>query len=481
MRLRIILLAVAISSMILVSFLVPLALLLRTFQEDRAVSAATAEAQSVATLVATLGTSTTELQAAVRDVNAREPDQPISVFMPDGTTLPARVSLSPDAWAGIRYAQGGGGHSLPVQIPGGTEVLVAVAGLPQGTAVIRTFVSHAQLTHGVLRAWLVLGGVGLGLVGLSVIVSTQLARSLVRPLRALAGASEQLASGDLSARAPYEGAPEIRKVSSGLNRLAVRIGELLAHERETVADLSHRLRTPLTALRIDAESLRDEEEMARVIAGVDDVSRTVNEIIREARRPTEPGGGAACDVVEVVAERTAFWQPLADDQDRRMAVDLPAGHVPVRVATQDMAACLDILMENVFAHTPEGTAFSVRVGPRARGGAWLIVSDDGPGFTHPNPARRGQSSRGSTGLGLDIAQRIAQASGGTLTLGRSPTGGAAVTVGLGPAARSERPARRHVRPRSHLPGHRVKAERDPRLSAELSSWAAISGRDLSGQ
>jgi signal transduction histidine kinase len=357
-------------------------------------------------------------------------------------------------------------------------VLVAVQGLPQGTAVIRAFASRAQLTHGVLRAWLLLGGVGLGLIALSVIIPAQLARSLVRPLAALARASEQLAAGDLSARAPFEGAPEIRQVSSGLNRLAAWIGELLAHERETVADLSHRLRTPLTALRIDAESLRDEEEMARVIAGVDDLSRTVNEIIHEARKPTEPGGGAACDVVAVVAARTAFWRPLAEDQLRRMVVDLPALRLPVLVPAQDMAACLDILLENVFAHTPEGTAFSVRVSGRPRGGAWLIVADAGPGFTHPDPARRGLSSGGSTGLGLDIAERIAESSGGTLTLGRSPVGGAAVTVGLGPPARPERLPRRHVRARPHLPGYRVRAaERESQLAAETSHWAAITGRD----
>jgi signal transduction histidine kinase len=409
----------------------------------------------MAPLVATLDSQ--QLELAVAQVNAQQPNQPVTVFLPDGTELGARAASSLGVKLAARKAQ-----SLTDPVPGGTEVLVAVSGLPQnGTAVIRTFVSRAQLTHGVLRAWLVLGGVGLGLVAVSVLVSAQLARSLVRPLRALAQASEELAAGDLSARAPFEGAPEIRKVSLGLNRLAVRIGELLAHERETVADLSHRLRTPLTALRIDAESLRDEEEMARVIAGVDDVSRLVNEIIREARRPTEADREAGCDVVSVVAARTAFWRPLAEDQYRRMAVDLPGWRMPVLVSAQDMAACLDVLLENVFAHTPEGTAFSVRVSVRARGGAWLVVSDDGPGFSHPDPARRGQSSGGSTGLGLDIVQRVADASGGTLTLGRSPAGGAAVTVGLGPAASLEQPPRRHVRTRPHLPGRRLRTEHDP--------------------
>jgi signal transduction histidine kinase len=469
MRLRITLLVVAISSLVLVSFLVPLALLLRTFQGDRAVSAGTIQAQFMAPLVATLDTQ--QLRLAVARVNAQDPSQPVTIFLPGGRTLGARAPRSP----GVQLASRG--RSLTARVAGGTEILVAVQGLPRGTAVIRAFVSEAQLSHGVLRAWLVLGAVGIGLIVLSIIVSALLARSLVRPIRALAHASEQLAAGDLTARAPQAGAPEIRQVASGLNRLAVRIGELLAHERETVADLSHRLRTPLTALRIDAESLRDDEEMTRVIAGVDGLSHAVNEIIREARRPTDADRGATCDVVDIVAARTAFWRPLAEDQDRRITVDLPDARLPVLVPARDMAACLDILLENVFAHTPEGTPFSVRVSGRADGGAWLVVSDEGPGFSHPDPARRGLSSGGSTGLGLDIAFRIAEVSGGSLTLGRSPAGGAAVTIGLGPAAGPRKQPKRHLGGRPRLPGRRARHDRDARLDAELSSWAVISDRE----
>jgi signal transduction histidine kinase len=61
------------------------------------------------------------------------------------------------------------------------------------------------------------------------------------------------------------------------------------------------------------------------------------------------------------------------------------------------------------------------------------VSDSGPGFSYSDPASRGMSSAGSTGLGLDIARRIAETSGGTLTVARSPHGGGAVTIGLGSA------------------------------------------------
>ena len=288
------------------------------------------------------------------------------------------------------------------------------------------------------RAWLVLGGVGLGLLLLSVAVADQLARSLVRALRALATASDMLAAGQLAARAKLVGPPEMRQVGSGLNRLAARIGELLAHERETAADLSHRLRTPLTVLRIDAESLHDRAEREQMVTDVDELHRTVNEIIREARRPAGGPDRGACDAAEVAAERAAFWRPLADDQERLLTVDITAAPVEVGVSRADLAACVDVLMENVFAHTPEGAGFSVRISPRAGGGAWVVVSDAGRGFGDPDAARRGKSSAGSTGLGLDIARRIAESSGGTLTVGRSALGGGAVTAGFGPPADARR-------------------------------------------
>src|SRR5262249_24649670 len=333
------------------------------------------------------------------------------------------------------------------------EVLVAVQGLapePASTAVIRTFVPDAQLRHGVTRAWQLLGCVGLGLLVLSVAVAGQLARSLVRPLAGVARASDRLATGDLSARAEVAGPPEVRRAGAGLNRLALHIGQLLAYERETVADLSHRLRTPLTALRIDAESLRDHAERAQVLDDVGALERTVDGVIREARRPARDGR-VACDAAAVVAERAAFWLPLAEDTDRAMTVELASGELPVRVPGEDLAACMDILLENVFAHTPDGAGLAIRLSRRAAGGAWLVVADDGPGFHSPDPTERGRSNGGSTGLGLDIARRIAESSGGTLTIGRSASGGGSVTVGLGPVAGPVDGARRHRRTRNRAP------------------------------
>jgi signal transduction histidine kinase len=463
MRLRLILLVVAISSMVLISFLVPLALVLRTLAADRAVSSANDRAQSLIPWVSAGGAG---LDQAVGQLNAADKTRPVTVFLPGGSVLGPPAARS----AGVRLAAEGKSFSAETQ--GGVEVLVAVQGLPQGTAVIRVFVPDAQLHAGVTRAWLLLGGIGLGLLVLSVAVADQLARSLVRTLRALARASDHLAAGNLSARATVAGPPEMRQVSSGLNRLAARIGDLLAHERETAADLSHRLRTPLTALRIDAESLQDDSERAQLMSDVDGIERMVNEIIREARRPTGATAGVACDAIQVIGDRAAFWLPLADDQDRAMTVEMTPGPVEAAVSGEDLAACADVLLENVFAHTPEGTGFSVRVSRRAGGGAWVVVSDAGPGFGDPSAARRGRSSAGSTGLGLDIARRIAEASGGSLTVGPSASGGGAVTAGFGPPAGSAESSRRHRRVRPQVIRRRQAAE-DDGWPDEPPPWAAV--------
>jgi signal transduction histidine kinase len=246
--------------------------------------------------------------------------------------------------------------------------------------------------------------------------------------------SHRLARGELDARADPAAPVEVGVVAGALNTLAGRISELLREERETVADLSHRVRTPLTALGLDAEALRQPEDAARIGAGVDAVQRAVSSVIDAARRRATDA--AECDAAAVVAERVAFWSVLAEDTERDVRTDLAAGPLPVAVGRADLEALVDALLGNVFAHTPDGSAFAVRLGPRPGGGARLLVADAGPGLpAGADVLRRGASGGGSTGLGLDIARRTAEQAGGGLALGRSPGGGLAVTVDLGPAAR----------------------------------------------
>ena len=435
MRNRLILLTLATSSLVLVAFMLPLALLLRSAAAEHAVDDAATQAQATASLVATLNRS--DLSEVVG-----QSVRPMTVYLPDGTVVGQPMARD-DA---IRLAATG--RSLTTTAPGGREVLVAVAGLPGGTAVVRTFVPDSELRRGVVRAWLILGAVAVGLLAVSAAVAALLARSMVRPLTALVGASDAIAAGDLAVRTAESGPPEVRRVGRSLNRLAERITDLVQHERETVADLSHRLRTPLTALRIDAESLTDPQDHARIGHGLDDLERVVTDIIRTARRQSsgEPAGATRADAAAVVRDRTAFWSVLAEEQNRLMRVDVPGYPVWVGATPEDVGECVDTLLDNVFTHTREGTHFTVRLMALPGAGATLTIADSGPGFPDPSTIGRGTTSRSrSTGLGLDIATRVAMSSGGVLTLATSTSGGAAVVVEFGPAKAADGAPRRAPR------------------------------------
>jgi signal transduction histidine kinase len=276
---------------------------------------------------------------------------------------------------------------------------------------------------------------GLALSGGTILMADRLARSVVRPVRAMADAAIRLGEGDLTVRVEPEGPHEIAHVASAFNRLGQRVGELLTTERELVADLSHRLRTPLTALRLDSEAIRDPVDGERIREGVDELQRAVDMTIRRARGHVGSDFGAHSDAAQVAKARLDFWAPLAEDQGRSWSFDATPGPHPVPVAADDLEAVVDALLGNVFAHTDEGTPFRVLVDGRPGGGTRLVVEDRGPGLA-PSLVERGVSGGGSTGLGLDIARRTAEAAGGSLRIrrakGRSKGTGARVELEFPP-------------------------------------------------
>ncbi|BCY13077.1 HAMP domain-containing sensor histidine kinase [Actinoplanes sp. L3-i22] len=412
MRARLTLLVAATTVLVLLAFLVPIALLLRQVAHDQALNRANAVIQAIVPLaggdVGALGLAVTATAV------------PVTVFLPDGSQVGAPATATP----AVRLAAAGG-QALTVATGAGRELVVPVVGAT-GTSVVRAEVTDAELARGVSRSWLTLAGLGAALLLLGLLVADRLARTITAPITQLSEVSHRLAGAELTARAAPAGPPELREVAGALNHLAGRIQDLLAAERERVADLSHRLRTPLTALRLEAESLRDPDEAVRVASAADGVARAVTAVIQQARRDvTAPSAG--CDATAVVTDRVAFWRVLAEDTGRVVTQSLPDRPLPVAVAADDLAAALDALLGNVFAHTPDETPFSVTLAGQPGGGAILTVADEGPGFPAA-AAERGASGGDSTGLGLDIARQIAasfQLSGGP--------GGAVVTLSLAPA------------------------------------------------
>jgi signal transduction histidine kinase len=423
MRRQLRLLVAATTSLVLLAFLVPLALLLRTLAEDRAVAQAFQDAQNVAVVVAV--TPDLRQVGSVVDLVDQRSGRSITVFLADGHVVGAAAPGTSQA-----RALASRGNAFTVRTAQGREVYVPVD-TARGRAVVRAFVPTALLRRGVLAATAVLTSLGAALLLVAVVIADRLARGTVRPVVALAETAHRLAAGDLDARVTPAGPGEVVEVGEAVNMLARRIAELLETERDAVADLSHRLRTPLTAMRLDAEGLRDREESQRLTQDVAALERAVDTVIRAARRPVREGVAARCDAGVVVRDRVDFWAALAEEQGRPWELAVPAGSYPVRLLAEDLAAALDALLGNVFAHTPDGTAVTVSV-RREDGVVRVEVADRGPGFGE-HAVERGTSGAGSTGLGLDIARRTAEAAGGRFEVGPRLAGGAVVTLVLPPA------------------------------------------------
>src|SRR5262249_42426520 len=147
----------------------------------------------------------------------------------------------------------------------------------------------------------------------SALVNDRLAARVVGSARGLARAARALGDGDLGVRASVEGPRELAEAAQAFNTMADRVSASLTAERELVADLSHRLRTPLTGVRLEAEALEAGRGAPRLREAVDALEREVDALIRTTRAPSvpPPAEPERCDAGEVVRERMAFWAPVA--------------------------------------------------------------------------------------------------------------------------------------------------------------------------
>jgi signal transduction histidine kinase len=441
MRWRLTLLVAATTSAVVLAFLIPLALLLRSLAEERTIATVTNDAQNLASLAGSSGPAAA--QAELLDTGAIRLGT-TTVYLPGGVVLGEQINDP-------RVKKAQAGQAFTVRTGGGAVVYLPSAGTTPagtlGTTVVRTSITGAELHRGVARATWILAALGLLLLALSIGAADTLARRVSAPIKDLAAAADSMREGQLETRVTERGPPEIEAMARALNRLAARIEQLLISERETVADLSHRLRTPVTALRLDAESILDPEVAERLDQHVAHLERTVDAVVRDARRPVRANVTARCDVAALVGERVAFWSALADEQGRSLRTWLPMRPTWARIDAVDLTDLVDVLIDNVFAHTDEGVPLEVTVNTSPNHEVVLAVQDGGPGLPGPDVVARGHSSAGSSGLGLDIVRRAAIASGGRLELGQSKLGGAKVQVVLG-AAEGHATRARLRRPRS---------------------------------
>jgi signal transduction histidine kinase len=322
----------------------------------------------------------------------------------------------------------------------GDQVLVVAPVRSNGVTVGVTVLMRptGQLEYSLRAFWLMLILIAAMALAAAVVLGLALSRWVALPLARLGASARRLGDGDLAARALADGPVEVRELSATFNAMAGRLETLVHGHRAMVADVSHQLRTPLAALRLQLEGLAGgtaspSAEVSAALTEVARLGRMVDGLLAVARAENATPDIILVSVSDVVAERTAAWAPVAEEQEVRLLSVIP---LPVRVALGNgyLEQILDNLIANAIEATTAGNTVTVTATPNVRG-ARVVVADDGPGMSQADMDRAflrfASTSLGGSGLGLAIVYRLASAGGGRATLGPTPGGGLTVTVDLG--------------------------------------------------
>lgn len=311
-----------------------------------------------------------------------------------------------------------GSHVVAGPLPRG-DLIKASSSAGNGGRV--TAVAPADdLNERVLGLWLVIALLALGGVGAALGLGLVQSRRFARPLERLADTAGRMGQGDFNARAGRHAMPEIDALAAALDRSAERIATLVERERAFSANVSHQLRTPLTALRLRLEELADapdddvREEAVAALAQADRLERTVDDLLALARSG-RAGAAEPVDVSAFVRACAAAWSPNYDASGRPLVVR--AGHgVTARAAPGALQQALDVLLENALRHGDgEVTVTVTTLGDHVIIG----VGDQGAGVP---PGREdavfgaARTPSEGTGLGLPLARALLEATGGRLHL-----------------------------------------------------------------
>jgi signal transduction histidine kinase len=335
--------------------------------------------------------------------------------------------------SGTRHSNTTGGSLVYVAIP------VASGGVVHGA--VRITYPTAALDARVRNAWVRLGLLCAFVLAAIAAVGFLLARSVTRPVQKLEETAEQMADGDLSARAPTDhGAPELRALAATFNRTAGRLEQLVDAQERFVADAAHQLRSPLAALRLRLENFEPHlppSEAPKVDATIEEVarlSRIVDGLLMLARSDVDHAGLHPVDVAEVARERVDAWRNVGAEQGVTLR-PVASGHLWARTPVGAVEQILDNLLANAIAVAPTGSHVTVSASSAGRN-VELRVNDEGPGLAPDQREQaferfwRGGSSTHGTGLGLPIVRQLARLAGGDarLEVGDGGRGLAAVVV-----------------------------------------------------
>ena len=299
---------------------------------------------------------------------------------------------------------------------------------------VRITQSVAAVNDAVRRSVVGIVLLGLAVLALGVVAGALIAQRIARPIGRLANAADEVAAGNLEARAPVEGTTEQRSLARSFNEMTGRVGRMIGSQREFVADASHELRTPLTGLRLQLEEIEhvarsaDEREAARAaLHEVDRLAAIVDELLVLSRAGEHELPAELIDLARAADRAAARWERQAEAKEIRLVRRRGRGGA-VSIAGADLDRALDSLIENAIVYSPAGTEIEI-----ADGAGEIAVRDRGPGLGPGEEdlvlerfyrGRAGRQIAEGTGLGLPIAAELAGQWGGTIRLSNRSDGGA---------------------------------------------------------
>lgn len=287
----------------------------------------------------------------------------------------------------------------------------------------------------------------LAALGVALVIGGLLFRSITAPLRELTAATEAIAEGDLSARAPVRGEDEVGQLATAFNEMAKSLDRMEEARRSQTADIAHELRTPLTVVQGTLEAMLDDvypanrENLSSALAQM----RTLSRLIEDLRILALADAGRL-ELHEAALNLTAFLRKAveahrlqAQEEGVALALEAPADLPTIAADPDRLMQVMGNLLDNAFRYVPEGGHVTVRAEAQEQE-VVVAVIDDGPGvppedlphlfdrFWRADPAR--QRDTGGSGLGLSIARHIVEAHGGRIWAQETPGGGLTVAFSL---------------------------------------------------
>jgi two-component system sensor histidine kinase MprB len=298
-----------------------------------------------------------------------------------------------------------------------------------------------QVDHELGHLLLILVLIGAGGIVLAALLGALVARAALAPIARFTASTETLTGSlDLSRRLEVAGGDELGRLAASFNATLDALERSVAAQRHLIADASHELRTPISSLRANIQTLGEAQRLAPeeqaalradIVAELDELTALVADVVELARGAAPDGSRDDVRLDELV--RAAVQSARRRGE---MTFDLDLEQTVVSGQPERIARAVSNLVDNARKWSPEGAAVEIAL----KDGV-LSVRDHGPGFAQEDLPfvfdrfYRAQAARGlpGSGLGLAIVRQTAEACGGFVEAENAASGGALLRVGFGPA------------------------------------------------